>query len=100
MNRLSDRDYQDLMNSPDVQSALEQKAELIRDLSKKGTKKLTGATADSIVMVDALRDDGVRVRRVGWDLDVDENGPFYEFGTEDTPPHPILRAAARAAGRR
>lgn len=97
---LSDRDYQDLMNSPAVQQACESKAEKIRDAAKARTKKITGATADSIVVESAMRDDGVHVRRVGWDLDVDENGPFYEFGTDDTPPHPVLRAAARSAGRR
>lgn len=96
VNRIPDRDYQDMMNSPDVQRVLEQRAEDIRDTAKSRIKKLTGATADSVVVQEATRDDGVRVRRVGWDLDVDENGPYYEFGTDDTSPHPNLRAAARA----
>jgi HK97 gp10 family phage protein len=94
--RLSDRVYQDIMNSPDVQRVLDQQAEAIRDEAKRRTKRVTGETADSIVVETAVRDDGVRVRRVGYDLDVSESGPYYEFGTEDTAPHPTLRAAAKS----
>ena len=98
-NRLSDRDYQDMMNSPDVQQVLDQQADAIRDEARRRTKKVTGDTAASIVKETAIRDDGVQVRRVGYDLDVSDSGPYYEFGTEDTPPHPNLRAAARAVRR-
>ena len=95
-NRLSDRDYQDLMNSPDVQRVLDQRAEAIQDEARRRTKRVTGETANSIVVEHAVRDDGVKVRRVGYDLDVSDSGPYYEFGTEDTAPHPTLRTAARA----
>ena len=93
---MSDRDYQKMMNSPDVQRVLEQKAEAIRDAARTRIKKVTGATAASVVVEHAMRDDGVLVRRVGYDLDISESGPYYEFGTEDTAPHPDLRAAAKA----
>lgn len=100
MNRIPARDYEKMMNAPAVQQALDAKADLIRDTARARTKKVTGGVADSIVSETALRDDGVMVRRVGFDLDVDEAGPYYNFGTEDTPPHPVLQAAARAAGKR
>lgn len=94
--RLSDRDYQDMMNSPDVQRVLEDQAEAIAEDARRRIKRVTGATAESVAVVKATRDDGVLVRRVGYDLDVSDSGPYYEFGTEDTAPHPNLRAAARA----
>lgn len=101
VKHFSDRDYQKIMNGPEVQKALDLRADAIRDEAKRRTKKVSGDTADSIVKVPAMRDDGVRVRRVGFDLDVSDSGPYYEFGTEDTPPHPTLRAAAVAVqGRR
>lgn len=99
VKHFSDRDYQQLMNSPAVQKACEQKAEAIRDLAKRRAKKVTGGTAESITVESALRDDGVHVRRIGYDLDVSDSGPYYEFGTEDTAPHPTLRAAAVAVQR-
>lgn len=95
----SDRDYQDMMNGPEVQKALDAKADAIRDEAKRRTKKVTGDTAASIVVEHALRDDGVHVRRVGYDLDVSDSGPYVEFGTEDTAPHPSLRTAARTLDR-
>lgn len=94
--RMPDRDYQEMMNSPEVQKVLEQRAEAIRDETRRRIKKVTGDTAASVVVQTAERDDGVLVRRVGYDLDIAESGPYYEFGTEDTAPHPNLRAAARA----
>jgi HK97 gp10 family phage protein len=97
--RLSDREYQEIMNSPDVQRVLDQQAEAIRDEAKRRAKRVTGETADSIVVEHVLRDDGVQVRRVGYDLDIAESGPYYEFGTEDTAPHPTLRTAARVVRR-
>lgn len=96
MKRMPDRDYQKLMNSPDVQRVLDQKANAIRDETKRRIKHVTGATADSVVVEQVHRDDGVLVRRIGYDLDVSDSGPYYEFGTEDTPPHPNLRAAAKS----
>lgn len=96
MERMSDRDYQKMMNSPDVQRVLQQKAEAVRDAARARIKKVTGVTAASVVVEHAVRDDGVSVRRVGYDLDISESGPYYEFGTEDTPPHPDLRAAGKA----
>jgi HK97 gp10 family phage protein len=96
MQRMSDRDYQKMMNSPDVQRVLDRKAEAVRDETKRRIKHVTGATADSVVVQQAHRDDGVLVRRIGYDLDVSESGPYYEFGTEDTAPHPNLRAAAKS----
>lgn len=96
MKRFSDRDYQKMMNAPEVQRALDARADEIVDVAKRRTKKVTGATAESIVKETAVRDDGVRVRRVGYDLDVSDSGPYYEFGTEDTPPHPTLRSAAKS----
>jgi HK97 gp10 family phage protein len=92
----SDRDYQQMMNSPAVQKAIDAKAEAVRDEARRRTKKITGKTAASIVIVPAARDDGVRVRHVGYDLDISESGPYVEFGTEDTAPHPSLRAAGKA----
>lgn len=94
---LPDAEYQKLMNSPSVQRACDVKASSIAAGTRKRIKQLTGATAESVVVVDAVRDDGVTVRRVGYDLSIDENGPYYEFGTEDTPAHAPLRTAARAA---
>ena len=92
----SDRDYQKIMNGPEVQKALDLKADAIRDEGRRRIKKVTGGTAESLVVESAMRDDGVHVRRVGYDLDVSDSGPYYEFGTEDTAPHPNLRAAAKA----
>jgi HK97 gp10 family phage protein len=99
MKRMSDRDYQQLMNSPDVQHAMDRRADAIVAAARSRTKKVTGRTADSIVKETAMRDDGVRVRRVGYDLDISDSGPYYEFGTEDTPPHPTLRLAAKSVKR-
>ena len=99
MKRMSDRDYQKMMNGPEVQRALDRRADAIVDAARQRTKKVTGHTADSIVKETAVRDDGVRVRRVGYDLDISESGPYYEFGTEDTPPHPTLRLAAKSVKR-
>jgi HK97 gp10 family phage protein len=96
VKHLSDREYQKIMNSPAVQKVLEQRAEAIRDEARRRTKKVTGDTAASIVVDSAIRDDGVHVRRVGYDLDISDSGPYYEFGTEDTAPHPNLRAAGRS----
>lgn len=92
---LSDREYQRIMNSPGVQKVLDQRAEEIRDEARSRIKKVTGVTAESVAVESAMRDDGVHVRRVGYDLDVSDSGPYYEFGTEDTAPHPTLRAAAK-----
>lgn len=96
MERMSDRDYQKIMNSPDVQRVLDLRADAVRDETKRRTKHVTGKTADSVVVERAHRDDGVLVRRIGYDLDVSDSGPYYEFGTEDTAPHPNLRAAAKS----
>lgn len=96
MNRIPDRDYQKMMNSPGVQRVLDERADRIVAAARKRTTKVTGATARSIVKDDAVRDDGVLVRRVGYDLDVSDSGPYYEFGTEDTAPHPTLRFAAKS----
>lgn len=92
----SDRDYQKMMNSPDVQRVLDQVADAIVDEGRRRIHKVTGKTAESLVKQSATRDDGVEVRHVGYDLDVSDSGPYYEFGTEDTPPHPTLRAAGKA----
>lgn len=94
---LSDREYQKLMNSPDVQRACDAKANEIVAGTRRRIRQVTGATAASVAVERAVRDDGVLVRRVGYDLDVDVNGPYYEFGTEDTPARAPLRTAARAA---
>lgn len=96
MKRMSDHDYQAMMNAPEVQRVLQDQADAIADETRRRIKKVTGATADSVTVETAVRDDGVTVRRVGYDLDVSDSGPYYEFGTEDTTPHPNLRAAARA----
>ena len=96
MKRIPTRDYQEMMNSPDVQRVLDQTADLIVDEGRRRIKHVTGDTARSLVKTSAVRDDGVKVRRVGYDLDISESGPYYEFGTEDTPPHPTLRAAGKA----
>lgn len=93
---LSDQDYQEMMNAPAVQRAVDERAKAIQAEARRRITKVTGNTAESVVVEHALRDDGVHVRRVGYDLDVTDSGPYYEFGTEDTPPHPTLRAAARA----
>lgn len=92
----SDREYQDLMNSPAVQKKLDERARKVQAKARDQINSVTGDTAQSVVIVDALRDDGVLVRRIGYDLDVADSGPYYEFGTEDTPAHPVLRAAAVA----
>lgn len=84
------------MNSPAVQAVLEVKARAIAAEASRRIKHVTGVTAESVAVEMADRDDGVLVRRVGYDLDVSDSGPYYEFGTEDTPPHPTLRLAARA----
>jgi hypothetical protein len=96
MKRIPDRDYQAMMNSPEVQRVLDQKADAIVDEGRRRIHKVSGDTARSLVKETAERDDGVRVRRVGFDLDISEAGPYYMFGTEDTPPHPDLQAAAKA----
>ena len=96
MKRIPDGDYRKMMNSPDVQRVLDQKADAIVDGARRRTHKISGVTAESIVKVLAERDDGVTVRRVGYDLDISDSGPYYAFGTEDTPPHPDLQAAAKA----
>jgi HK97 gp10 family phage protein len=95
-HRLSDREYQRIMNSPDVQRVIEAKAEAIRDETRKRVTVRSGEARDSVVVESAIRDDGVHVRRVGYDLDVSDHGPYWEFGTEDTAPHPTLRAAAKS----
>jgi hypothetical protein len=95
-NRLPDQEYQAIMNSPSVQRALDQRAAEVQAETQRRIKKVTGGTANSVVVEDALRDDGVLVRRIGYDLDIDPNGPYWEFGTEDTDAHPTLRAAAVA----
>lgn len=101
MKRIPDRDYQKMMNSPEVQHVLDERADAILDEARRRHKKVSGLTARSLTKETAERDDGVSVRRVGYDLDVSESGPYYMFGTEDTPPHPDLQAAARAVkGRR
>jgi HK97 gp10 family phage protein len=92
----SDREYQRMMNAPDVQRVLQQRAEAIQTDARRRIKHVTGKTADSVAIVTATRDDGVKVRRIGYDLDVSESGPYYEFGTEDTSPHPTLRAAGKS----
>lgn len=96
MKNFSDRDYQKMMNSRDVQRVIDQRADAIVAEAKRRIKHVTGITAASVAVESALRDDGVLVRHVGYDLDVSDSGPYYEFGTEDTPPHPTLRAAAKA----
>ena len=97
----SDRDYQKMMNAPDVQRVLDQVADSIVDEGRRRIHKVSGDTAKSLVKETAKRDDGVNVRRVGFDLDIAESGPYYMFGTEDTPPHPDLQAAAKSTrGRR
>lgn len=95
--RLSDREYQDIMNSPDVQRVLDQRAEAIQAETKRRVTVRSGEARDSVVVESAIRDDGVHVRRIGYDLDVSDHGPYWEFGTEDTAPHPTLRVAARRA---
>ena len=97
----TDEQYRAIMNSPEVQRVLDEKAQRIKAETQAGIKKVTGSTAASVVVEDALRDDGVLVRHVGYDLDIDESGPYYEFGTEDTVAHPALRlAAAKVMGHR
>jgi len=93
----SDREYQDLMNSPSVQKKLDEQAKKIQAQARSRINSITGETADSVVIEDALRDDGVLVRRIGYDLDISDSGPYYEFGTEDTLAHPVLRIAAAVA---
>lgn len=97
--RFSDREYQKMMNGPNVQRVLDQVADAIVTNARSRVKKVTGRTAESLVKETAVRDDGVKVRRVGYDLDIYEGGPYEEFGTEDTAPHPVLRAAGRAGKR-
>ena len=92
---LSDREYQAIMNSPAVQRAIEAKAGAIRDEVRKRITVRSGEARDSVVVESAIRDDGVHVRRVGYDLSISDHGPYWEFGTEDTAPHPTLRAAAK-----
>lgn len=95
----SDREYQKMMNAPNVQQAIDQRAEAILAIARKRIKHVTGLTEQSVAIETDIRDDGVYVRHVGYDLDVSESGPYYEFGTEDTPPHPTLRQAGQAARR-
>lgn len=96
MKRIPDSDYRRMMNSPDIQRVLDQRADAIVDEGRRRIHKVSGDTARSLVKETAQRDDGVTVRRVGFDLDIAESGPYYTFGTEDTPPHPDLQAAAKA----
>lgn len=101
MKHFSDRDYHKMMNSPEVQRALDLRADAIVEEGRRRIHKVSGDTARSLVKESAQRDDGVTVRRVGFDLDISESGPYYTFGTEDTPPHPDLQAAAkRVRGKR
>lgn len=95
----SDREYQRIMNAPNVQHAIDARADAILANAQKRIKHVTGLTADSVAIEIDTRDDGVLIRRVGYDLDVSDSGPYYEFGTEDTPPHPTLRQAGRTARR-
>ena len=95
----SDRDYQKMMNAPNVQHAIDRLAEAIVANARKRIKHVTGITAESVAMETDTRDDGVYVRHVGYDLDVSDSGPYYEFGTEDTPPHPTLRQAGLSTRR-
>lgn len=95
VKHFSDRDYQQMMNDPSVQRAIQAKAEAIRDEVRKGVTVRSGEARDSVVVESALRDDGVHVRRVGYDLEISDHGPYWEFGTEDTAPHPTLRVAAK-----
>jgi hypothetical protein len=85
-----------MMNSPGIQRALDERADAIKAAASARIKKVTGHTAESVAVEDATRDDGVQVRHVGYDLSKDVSGPYYEFGTEDTPPHPTLRVAAKS----
>lgn len=101
MKHFSDRDYRKMMNAPEVQRVLQQRAEAIQDEARRRIHKVSGDTARSVVVESAQRDDGVTVRRVGFDLEISETGPYYTFGTEDTPPHPDLQAAGkRVRGKR
>jgi HK97 gp10 family phage protein len=86
-----------MMNSPAVQVKLQLRAEAIQTYARSRIHKRSGETARSVAVEIAVREDGVLVRRVGYDLDVTDSGPYYEFGTEDTPPHPTLRQAGRSA---
>jgi hypothetical protein len=95
----SDRDYQKMMNAANVQHALDRVADAVLANARKRIRHVTGITAESVAIETALRDDGVYVRHVGYDLDVSDSGPYYEFGTEDTPPHPTLRTAGQSARR-
>lgn len=95
----TDREYQTIMNAPAVQQAIDQKAQAVLAFARKKIKHVTGLTAESVAIETDIRDDGVYVRRVGYDLDVSDSGPYYEFGTEDTLPHPTLRQAGQAARR-
>lgn len=101
MKHFSDRDYQKMMNAPEVQRVLQQRAEAIQEEARRHIHKVSGDTARSLVVESAQREDGVTVRRVGFDLDISDAGPYYMFGTEDTAPHPDLQAAAkRVRGKR
>ena len=93
--RMSNTDYQAMMNSPEVQQVLATKAEQIKANVRKRVTVRSGEARDSVAVVTATRDDGVRVRRIGYDLEISDHGPFWEFGTEDTAPHPTLRTAAK-----
>lgn len=97
MEHFSDRDYRKMMNAPEVQRVLEERAKAIQEAARRRIHKVSGDTARSLVVEPTMREDGVLVRRVGYDLDVSDSGPYYEFGTEDTVPHPTLRTAAKAA---
>lgn len=100
MKRIPAGDYQKMMNAPGVQRALDERADAILENARRRHKKVSGVTAASLTKETARRDDGVTVRKVGYDLDVSDSGPYYMFGTEDTPPHPDLQAAAKAVTRR
>lgn len=96
VKRLSDRDYADMMNSTSVQRALDKRASSILEEARRRTPEDSGDAKRSLTVEFALRDDGVLVRRIGWDLDIAEYGPYLEFGTEDTLAVPALRVAAAA----
>ena len=96
MKQIPDRDYQQMMNSPEVQHAVDLRADAIVAGTRRRTRVDSGDTRASVTKVTEMRDDGVLERRVGYDLAVSDSAPYYVFGTEDTPPHPDLVVAAKA----
>lgn len=97
MKHFSDRDYQKMMNSPEIQHALDIRADAIVAGTRRRTRVDSGDTRAAVTKVTEMRDDGVLERRVGYDLAISDSAPYYMFGTEDTPPHPDLVVAAKAA---